>query len=168
MSKRKQYNPRKKIDFQAKQELEYSAIGCIPTKGPCHLFNLRTGKTVPILPKQINLISTMRHQWSVFIAVFGIDQFGKYYMKSNEISVNKPTYQVDMITTLNDAHSNLIKEFNPEHLISVGWLATPYLKIWNESKAFTLLESLGALNFVTKNTNDIASNNDNKTLALSA
>lgn len=158
MRKRKKYNPLKQVQLLASQSLKNSAIGCVIGQDGCQLIDLRSNTILPVSHNKVTLISSVRHQWSVFIAVFGIDHNNQHYMKSKEISVVNPAFQSDMVETLNSEHSQLIKEFNTSHLLSVGWLATPYLKDWSEENAFQVFEKLGALDFELNNdTSEMAS-----------
>jgi hypothetical protein len=155
MRKRKKYNPLKQLDLVGKVALKHSAIGCIAGKDGCQLIDLRSNKIMPATQTIVRLISGLRHQWSILIAVFGIDDNNQKYMKSEELSVAMPIYQADMIDTLNRHHVNLGKRFNHKHLLSYGWLATPYSKEWDEKEAFNLLNSIGAFKFRQTDTNEI-------------
>lgn len=155
MRKNKKYNPLKQLDLVAKVALKHSAIGCVAGKGGCQLIDLRNLTKVPATENKVRLLSTLRHQWSVFIAVFGIDDNNVRYMKSEEIAVTYPVRQEEMIDTLNTRHLALGKNFNHKHLLSYGWLATPYLKEWKESQAFEILETFGAFDFKKLGSNEV-------------
>lgn len=155
MRKRKKFNPLKQAEALARARLKNTAIGCVPAQGPCQFLSLTSSKLIPMTQDTFQLISNIRHKWTVFIAVFGIDDFGKPYMKSEEIEVTDPQFQKDMVNTLNKHHKTLIDGFNRKHLLSVGWLATPYKHIWNEDQAYKLLTQLGALEFVKNEENEI-------------
>jgi hypothetical protein len=155
MPKRKKYNPLKQLQSLSNIALKDHAIGCIPTKTYSELINLKTNSVVPINNTKLKMITELRHKWSVFIAVFGIDSQNQYYMKSNEVIVANPVFQSELSDTLNTHHQTLCSQFNPNHLISVGWLATPYSKVWDEQKAFKVLENLGALSFKRDEDNNI-------------
>lgn len=157
MGKRKKYNPLKQAEALARVKLKNTAIGCVPAQGPCQLLSITNSQLVPMTQGTFQLISKIRHKWTVFIAVFGIDDFGKPYMKSEEIEVSTPQFQKDMVNTLNQYHKALIDNFNPKHLLSVGWLATPYKHTWDEHSAFELLRKLGALEFQKTEDNEIIS-----------
>ncbi|QPG06932.1 hypothetical protein IT774_07465 [Salinimonas marina] len=157
MRKRKAHNSIKTAERLARQKLKHTAIGCVAAQGPCQLLDLRTQKPLVMHPATFQLISQLRHQWTVYIAVFGINVFGKHYSKSEEIQVTHPQFQRDMVETLNTHHKKLVDGFNPNHLLSVGWLATPYIYEWREEQAFKMLESLGALAFEKTDKNEIYS-----------
>jgi hypothetical protein len=147
MRKRKKFNPVKQATSLAKHALKNKAIGCIVSGTPCQLIDLKRNIVVPISPTTVNIISNLRHQWSVFIAVIGLDDSDNHYMKSEEVNVVNPAFQSEMVETLNNRHLKLINGFNQRHLISVAWIATPYIKDWNSADAFNLLDMLGALEF---------------------
>ena len=155
MRKRKKYNPLKQAQTLAKHSLRNTAIGCIPGHTDCQLLDLSSQSLMPITNSTVKLITGLRHPWSVFIAAFGVDHNGDHYMKSKEIFVQDPQFQSEMVETLNTHHVQLCKEFNASHLISVGWLATPYKKDWQEEEAFNLLDKLGALQFSSSNDNEV-------------
>lgn len=158
MSKRKKkFNPLKQAERLAQHELKNTAVGCVPGQGPCQLISLASKTPIPMTLAKYDLISKIRHRWTVFIAVIGKDDFGKFYMKSEEIEVKDPQFQKDMVDTLNKYHQELIKQFNDKHLLSVGWIATPYRYQWNEKEAFEILKELGALAFEKVNEKEVVS-----------
>lgn len=157
MSKRKKFNPLKQAEALARARLKNTAIGCVPAQGPCQFLSLTNFQLMPMTQQTFHLISKIRHRWTVYIAVVGINSFGKYYMKSEEIQVNDPQFQKDMVKTLNKHHKKLIDNFNPAHLLSVGWLATPYKHEWSEEEAYDLLTKIGILNFKKNENNEIIS-----------
>ncbi|WP_269519519.1 hypothetical protein [Alteromonas sp. BMJM2] len=155
MSKRKKYNPLKHAEARSRAQLKNTAIGCVPAQGPCQFLSLTNSQLIPMTQDTFQLISNIRHKWTVFIAVVGIDDFGSYYMKSDEIEVNDPQFQKDMVETLNKHHKALIDTFNQKHLLSVGWLATPYKYSWDVDQAYKLLVELGVTDFVKDEENEV-------------
>jgi len=150
MKRTKKYNPLKQLDLVAKQALKNSSIGYVTGSEGCKLIDLRNGQISNASYTTIKLISTLRHKWSVFIAVLGIDSAGQKYMKSEEIMVTRPVIQSELSDILNEKHLTLGKNFNQKHLISYGWLATPFVKEWADPEAFKLLTNLGAFKELTK------------------
>jgi hypothetical protein len=143
----KKYNPLKQLDLVAKQALKNAAIGYVTGSEGCKLIDLRNKRVSNASHTTVKLISTLRHKWSVLIAVFGIDSNNKKYMKAEEVYVNRPVLQSELSSILNDKHALLNKKFNQKHLISCGWLATPFVKDWQESDAFEVLTTLGAFEY---------------------
>lgn len=151
MRKQKRYNPHKNLQTTARAILKNTAIGFVTGTSACQLIDLKQKKFIPVTSNKFTLVSQLRHPWSVFIAGIGLDDQNNYYMKANEVSVTTPSFQSDMVDSLNNEHKALLANFNRKHLISAGWLATPYAMQWSESKAFELLELLGALEFTQSN-----------------
>ena len=147
MKRTKKYNPLKQLDLVAKQALKNAAVGYVTGSDGCKLVDLRNGKTSNASHTTIKLISTLRHKWSVFIAVFGIDSSGQKYMKSEEIQVDRPVLQSELSEILNEKHLELGNNFNKKHLINYGWIGTTYAKSWDEAEAFELLSNLGAFEY---------------------
>ena len=147
MKRTKKYNPLKQLDLVAKQALKNAAVGYVTGSKGCKLIDLRNKQVSYASHTTVKLISTLRHKWSVFIAVFGIDSSGQKYMKSEEITVTRPCFQSELIDTLNEKHAALGKNFNQAHLINYGWIGTTYVKNWDEAEAFDLLTNLGAFEY---------------------
>ena len=145
--KGKKYNPLKQLDIVAKHALKNACVGYVTGSEGCKLIDLRNGRVSNASHTTVKLISTLRHKWSVFIAVFGVDSAGQQYMKSEEIMVTRPVMQSELSDILNEKHLALGKNFNPAHLISYGWLATPFVKAWADPEAFELLTNLGAFEY---------------------
>ena len=157
MKRNKKYNPLKQLELVGKYALKNSAVGFVTGSEGCQLIDLRRKEISLASQTTVRLISGLRHQWSVLIAVLGIDDNNKQYMKSEEITVTRPVLQSELIDTLNEHHSALGKNFNHKHLLSYGWLATPFIKEWDEADAFSLLSTLGAFEF-KRIGNDIIAN----------
>jgi len=159
MKRTKKYNPLKQLDLVAKQSLKNAAVGYVTGSKGCKLIDLRNKQVSYASHTTVKLISTLRHKWSVFIAVFGIDSSGQKYMKSEEITVTRPCFQSELIDTLNEKHAALGKNFNQAHLINYGWIGTTYVKNWDEAEAFDLLTNLGAFEYKLEVSNGTRNNN---------
>ena len=143
----KKYNPLKQLELVARQALKNSAVGYVTGSIGCQLVDLRNKQISTASHTTVKLISTLRHRWSVFIAVLGVDSSNQQYMKSEEITVTRPCLQSELIDILNEKHAALGKNFNQSHLLSYGWIATPFVKDWGEDEAFEILTTLGAFEF---------------------
>ena len=144
MKRKKKYNPLKQLNMVAKHALKNIAVGFVTGGRGCLLVDLRNSRVSSASETTIRLISTLRHRWSVLIAVLGVDSHGKQYMKSEEVTVTEPCLQSELSNVLNIEHIALGKNFNKQHLVNYGWLATPYVKEWDEQEAFKILSALGA------------------------
>jgi len=150
MKRNKKYNPLKQLESVARYALKNIAVSYVTGGGGCKLVDLRNGQASNASHTTIKLISTLRHKWSIFIAVFGIDSSGQKYMKSEEITVTRPVLQSELSELLNKKHLALGKNFNKNHLVSYGWVGTPFAKEWREKEAFEVMENLGAFKYKLK------------------
>jgi len=155
MKRAKKYNPLKQLELLGRASLKNSAIGFVTGGVGCQIIDLRNNKISSASQTTVHLIATLRHRWSVLVAVLGVDDNGKHYMKSKEITVTRPVLQAELIEVLNEEHAALGKNFNQKHLLSYGWIATPFVKEWDEEAAFNLLTSLGAFEFERTENNEV-------------
>ena len=144
MKRTKKYNPRKNVYLEAKLALKNSAVGFVTGSEGCRMVDLRTHKVTDPSILTATRLSTLRHKWSVFIAVVGIDSSNQKYMKAEEIQVDKECLQSELVDILNEKHAALGKNFNKKHLVNYGWIGTPFAKVWQECEAFDVLTNLGA------------------------
>jgi hypothetical protein len=147
MKRTKKYNPKKNVYLEAKLALKNSAVGFVTGSEGCRIINLRTHKISDPSLLTTTRLSTLRHKWSVFIAVLGVDNHNKRYMKAEEIQVNQECLQSELVDILNEKHAALGKNFNKKHLVNYGWIGTPFVKEWQESEAFDVLTNLGAFEY---------------------
>ena len=147
MKKRnKKYNPYNASHRTAKAVLRNVGMLYVLGEDPTPI-NLRTYKTMTLDQVLFKSLTGFKHKWSVFIAVFGLDGFGKHYMKSELIQTSEPYYNDELVDVLNVHHHRLYKEANTQQVISMGWLAVPNVIDWNEEEIFKLFERNGALNY---------------------
>lgn len=100
------------------------------------------GVQVDISKSMADLISRHAYKWSVYLCVFGFN--GERYTKSKVIICPGPLKQSDLVNFLNDEHQEMIRGFNPAHLVGAGWIAQPYAYDFSEKQAFDIFEKLGA------------------------
>ncbi|QBX05406.1 hypothetical protein [Alteromonas sp. RKMC-009] len=81
------------------------------------------------------------------MAVFGIGVDGKPYSKADEMEASEPYFQWELEDLLVEKHKQIVASFNKNQMLSVGWIATPYPKSWDEREAARHLINLGALDF---------------------
>lgn len=148
---RKKYNPLKHLVYTADHVLKNYAIGFITGEKESNLINIKHNRIAPANITTVKLITEFPHMWSIYIACFGVDQNNVKYMKSNEIHLQEKRLQKDIVDTLNNLHSELCSNFNKTHMVSAGWIATPYYYEWEEEKAFKILSDLGAFNYTNNN-----------------
>jgi hypothetical protein len=147
MKRNKKYNPLKHLTYTATHVLRNYAIGFITGQGGSVLINVKHNRIAPVDPTTVRLITEFPHMWSIYIACFGIDNNNAKYMKSNEVHLQEKRLQKDVVDTLNELHGELCSNFNKSHMVSAGWIATPYYYEWDEEKAFKILSDIGAFDF---------------------
>ena len=106
----------------------------------------REGKNVLMDTCTHYLLSEVPHYWSVFIAVFCRDQYGKTYMKAEEHRLTTKYIQRQVVDYFNTEHSRIFAAANQNHVIGVGYLASPMGDSLRRSEAFHLFEKLGGFN----------------------
>lgn len=143
----KKYNPLKHLGYTANQVLKNYAIGFITGNKASDFIDIKRNKIAAVNITTLKLITELPHKWSIYIACFGVDQNDVRYMKSNEIHVQERMLQKDIVSTLNDLHKELCSNFNKTHMVSAGWIATPYYHEWEEERAFEILSELGAFEY---------------------
>lgn len=147
MKRNKKYNPLKHLEYTANRILRNYAIGFITGEKTSCLINIKHNRVAPVNPTTIKLITDLPHMWSVYIACFGVDNNNVKYMKSNEVHLQEKSFQRDTVNILNKLHAELCATFNKAHMVSAGWIATPYYKEWEEKRAFEVLTELGAFEY---------------------
>jgi len=147
MKKRsKKYNPYNTAYRTAKARLKNIGMLYVLGEDPTPV-SLKTNKTIILDEILFNSLTRFKHKWSVFIAVFGRDNFGKEYMKSEVIQTKEPYYNDELIDVLNTEHERLYKEANEKQIISVGWLAVPSNMDWDEKVLFKMFSDNRALDY---------------------
>jgi len=98
--------------------------------------------------------SDFRHKWSMLLAVLGVTEDGKRFIKSVEIVSDKPYFMTELIAVGNKAHMEVVKNFNPKHLRNVAWLACSYEHDFDEKQAMEIFEKAGAFNITVEMSED--------------
>lgn len=82
------------------------------------------------------------HRWTIYLAAFcEYPDTGKEYIKSVELAT-QGLYKAESLTSvIREHHTELVKNQNPNHLKSSGWIAFPYPIEYSEKQASDLFES---------------------------
>ena len=88
--------------------------------------NLRTKQKVSLNNDLDQVIRFKAHPWNLLLAVFCKDNFGKEYIKMSITRADKPCLQRELDESASKRHAELIRSCNENHLVGVGWIATPY------------------------------------------
>lgn len=106
----------------------------------CHIVSEKQKKIVIPGRTLVNAITQVPHHWCVMLAVFGIDSSGKEYFKSEVIRTTSRYYHRDINEMLVEHHERIMANFNSNHLIQSGWLASPGREDWSEQEAAEIFE----------------------------
>ena len=145
MKKRKKYNALQSMKRVAQAHLNDCVITFTSGDNFKRLYSLKHGSQVRVTPQLNEVIHGIRWPWTVYIAAFGRDAFGKFYIKARELAVNGEHLYEEIAEYLNKAHADLIQETMPEsQLVGVGWIAAPRRCAFDEQQAAYIFERLGA------------------------
>ena len=121
---RKKYNPKKWIMHQTKKVLDTWCVCFISGEDNCFVWNIETGKVLQAIdPELADVIIENRHKWRVELFALCVDDFGKAYIKPDELTVSESVTHGELLPYLNDAHSVLCGECNQRHFVRPAWLA---------------------------------------------
>lgn len=140
---RKKYNPHRQVQKAAKAILGNTyAIWHTFDDKKAELYH-RNGKQVRMTQPIVTALTEYRYQWSLFLAAFGVDQWGKPYMKS-EVILSKEEYtHAELCDFLNDQHRALIDGMNQNQFVGCGWIASIKGTDLSEKEAFAWFDKLG-------------------------
>jgi len=140
---RKKYNKMKQLNRLADHLLKDIVVCYVDNLKGCVMVD--TKHDCIIQPSEAMIASASRpHNWSCYISVFGRNQLGEEYMKSEQIFTPAKYYQADLAPVFEVHHSNLIKQMPEHHLCGVGWIASTRGEELTESEAGRIFTKLGA------------------------
>lgn len=97
-----------------------------------------------------------QHKWTVLLCIFGRANDGKEYFKTTEVVSQRICYSKEISESMSSIHNKMYEEFNRNHFVSLGWIATPNEREFNLDDMQKLFTKLGAWEFKAKweNEND--------------
>jgi len=120
-------NPNKRYAIAAKSILrDVSAARLqsqITDEQNTHLFSIKTAKQINPSDIITKALKTVQYKWSVFIAVFCRDQFGKEYMQGSWVFADQPYYHGDLIDHVAGYLDGIVSDANKQHIVDIGWLS---------------------------------------------
>ena len=145
MKRRKKYNPHKQTQLVTKSVLANTLI-IWHTFGDqkAELYH-RNGRRIKVNQAIQTAVTEYKYKWSLLIAAFGIDSFGKRYMKSEIVLSQEPYTHSELCDFLNEQHKKIIEGMNQNHFIGAAWVASIAGNDIGEAEAFKLFEKV-ALN----------------------
>jgi len=146
--RRKTYNKMKHLAMTADHLLKNKVLCYTNTLKGCYMIDLKQSRIVPPESKEGTRVmaALMRpHTWSCYIAVFGRHDHEEY-MKGEQLFTSSRYYQEDLAPVFEEHHGRLIRDFNPNHMCGVGWIADPSGQEISEKVAGHIFEQLDAWN----------------------
>ena len=149
MKRRKKYNPHKQTQLVTKSVLANTLI-IWHTFGDqkAELYH-RNGRRIKVNQAIQTAVTEYRYKWSLLIAAFGKDSFGKLYMKSEIVLSQEPYTHAELCDFLNVQHKKIIEGMNEKHFIGAGWLASIAGNDLTEADAFKWFEKVALNEFQT-------------------
>ncbi len=148
-------NPSKLIQERnrARKNVRNLAITLLPGD-KCSIVNMNTYKA-PALSKEkaVQLMHDMtkvKHEWSVLLCVFGRCPIDGEYWKTLDVSPGCKIYSSQINEALGEHHGNMIKNFNENHFVALGWIAKPNDELFDNEKVYDLFHELGAWKYKAK------------------
>ena len=151
MSKvRKKYNKMKLATNMANAFVKYMGVSYLPNNN-CELIDFDKHQVLKnSRPTQVTYMTQFQYNWNVLLMVYGRDELGNDYMKTEEVAAARKCYSGDIHEAINEAHDRLYQNFNKNHFVSLGWLASPKNRIWDYEKVTDLMSKLGAWDYQNK------------------
>jgi len=150
--------PRAKRKFSAKlmrgklanAYVKYMGVSFLPESN-CSLidldkYNVLTKKTA----NTVEFLTGHRYNWQMLLIVFCRDNNGLEYFKTAEIESSRKCFSHEIHDSTTIAHELLVSEQNRQHVVSIGWLASPRAREWDYDLTGDLFTGLGAWNYLAK------------------
>lgn len=137
--RRKPNNPHARVERFSRAILRQFRVAVvnIDPSGRQGMIDYGTAKNIP--PGQ-----RIAHPWVIYFGVFCRDQFGRQYIKANEVAP-QGIYKSDSLAEVIEEHYRaLIDSCNPAHVIGSGWIANPSGVSLDEAQAARIFEAVGA------------------------
>ena len=109
-----------------------------------------TGKQIAVDQAIADALDKVPHFWTAHLCVICRANDGEQYIKELTKPFSARYYKGDLVQYLNKAHSKLLHEANPQHVITCGWIATPRKEELAMEQIERIMTHLGAFNFLAK------------------
>lgn len=139
--------------ISARKNVRNMAITMLPGDR-CSIVNM-SNYTEPCMPKSkaeslLHDFTQIKHDWSVLLCVFGRCPVSGEYWKTFDVAPEGKCYSAQINESLNEYHRKLLKGFNMNHFVSLGWIATPTNKLFDNNAVYDMFHLLGAFEYVAK------------------
>jgi hypothetical protein len=153
MSKRKAYNPKKRLALLAKSALKGQAVIWIggTSDGNCNMVDLRNHQIYAPHIEIARAVESGLYPWAVFCAVFCRDQQGQEYMKGKMVVADIKCKQSEIAEAAEGVHTQILRnDCNRQHVANVGWIAVPTAGDIDEETAGKIFDKANAWEFLSK------------------
>ena len=136
----------------ARKNVRNLAITLLP-EDKCEIINMVTMKS-PVMNRE-QAIGAMRdfteykHDWSVLLFVCGRCPVNGSYWKTLDVAPPVKMYSEQINASLRVHHEQMVQDFNPNHFVSLGWIARPISALYDNDATYDLFMRLGAWDYLT-------------------
>lgn len=146
MSKRKANNMQRRMhrSLGAVLRTNHIAIVNIDPSGKQGMVNWKNCKNVPPGRRVADALCDYAHNWTIYLAGLCLDQFGKRYVKAEEIAPQGVYLAEHLTEVIEQTYRAHLATCNPMHLKASGWIAIPDSITLDEEQAAMIFEAVGA------------------------
>jgi len=106
----------------------------------------RTNQVRPFWKDEIDVLGNLRHQWTFYIAILGVDFQGKRYVKGELLKFKEKYLQSEICELTSEYHYKLLDNFNKSQLKNAGWIGAINQDDIDPAQAMEIFENAGAFN----------------------
>lgn len=142
-------NPQKRARYQARMEnaaravLAANKVAIVNLNSPYDFqttFHHGNLKMIRAGQRIAQALCDIPHRWTIYLAVFCESPWQKYTNAADFITPG--IYRAEHLTdVIREHHTALVKEQNPNHVKSSGWIAFPYPIDFSEAQADALFSA---------------------------
>lgn len=133
---------RARLERAARSVLKVNRVCIVNLNEPYHMRTTmhHGGKLIHATPRIASALCDIPHRWTLYLAVF-CDSGRERYTKAVELSP-QGIYRSERLTdVIREHHTALVREQNPNHVVSSGWIAFPYQIEFSEEQADRLFDA---------------------------
>lgn len=95
-------------------------------------------------------MTKFKHSWSVLLFICGRCPLTGSYWKTSDVAPPGKFYSSQINASLQVHHDQMINDFNPNHFVSLGWIARPVDELYDNDLMYDLFMRLGAWDYLAK------------------
>lgn len=133
---------RARLERATRSVLKVNKVCIVNMNEPYHMQTTmhHGGKLIHATPRIAKALCDVPHRWTLYLAVF-CDSGRERYTKAVELSP-QGIYRSERLTdVMREHHTALVREQNPNHVVSSGWIAFPYQIEFSEEQADRLFDA---------------------------